>query len=88
MSNTDIPRNDTGLAIVYGNAELLQDHKKIALAEKENQIKGLELQLERIKTIEMKRRELQIKTLKVERENVIKELENLEKTGKATILDQ
>jgi len=84
----DLNRNESGLAVIYENAELLYDHRKIALAEKENNIKGLELQLERIKTVEMKQIELRIKTLKVERETLLKELVNLEKKNISTLIDQ
>ena len=66
---------------------LKRKHLAISISERENQIKGLHLLLEKMKTVDMKRIELQIDTLTREIEDLKDELGNEEKKAENEILE-
>jgi len=67
----DLNRSETDLSI-YSDEILKKKHTRILINERINQIRQLEVNLERLKTIDMKKVELSIDVLRKE----IKTLEN------------
>jgi len=59
----DLDRSGNETAIINANEELLKFHNSILISEMVNQIKSLDIQLERMKTVDMKRIELKKQTL-------------------------
>ena len=68
----DISRNDS--EIVVRNADLFVKHLHILLSEKLNQIKALDVHLDHLRTVEMKRVEFKKDTLEREIQELKQEI--------------